>query len=404
MKIERGESEDWRLFFKNQSKEKALITDLQKTDTFTPFREESKKIIHNLGNVEYFELCEVSAKTQCSSWAKYWPDGIVYCTCGHCPIPSEKIRLMTKEKFQQKRQGSRGARHKGCEEQCDHHQVSTKRESLQINAPSFRDKWYCLLCCYNQVWTKNGGRIPWNATAICETFKISWQMGKHHMKGDLESHLKDQWFRLERWWNNVLFLRKTSQDSISFVRRCCLECSLDMHCMRWKFGRVRNPCSKTQCKGNYHAEKLRKLHISSLRWNSWIVWRRSWNPEINLNAGPTRKRRRAQWWSSKRKFGQVSANWRNDDRETRNDFWSIEGNYTYRHHVKRRVQLYVPKEETFPIPLRNVDVVRTTHTTLDMLQASRIDDEWNIGANRNLLGSWTGFTEFTTLNEKRLDG
>ena len=27
--------------------------------------------------------------------------------------------------------------------------------------------------CCNQVWMKNGGRIPWSATAICETFKIS---------------------------------------------------------------------------------------------------------------------------------------------------------------------------------------------------------------------------------------
>ena len=51
---------------KNPSKDKALITDLQKTDTFNPFSEESKKIIHNLGSVKYFELCEVSAKTQCS--------------------------------------------------------------------------------------------------------------------------------------------------------------------------------------------------------------------------------------------------------------------------------------------------------------------------------------------------
>ena len=32
--------------------------------------------------------------------------------------------------------------------------------------------------CFNQVWTKSGGRIPWNATAICETFKISLSDGK----------------------------------------------------------------------------------------------------------------------------------------------------------------------------------------------------------------------------------
>ena len=51
-----------------------------------------------------------------------------------------------------------------------------------------------------------------------------------------------------------------------------------------------------------------------------------------------------------------------DDGEARNDFWSIEGKYICRHHVEPRVQVHVPKEETFPIPLRHIDVVRTTHT------------------------------------------
>ena len=31
-----------------------------------------------------------------------------------------------------------------------------------------------------------GGRIPWNVTAIFETFKISCLMGRHHMKGGSE--------------------------------------------------------------------------------------------------------------------------------------------------------------------------------------------------------------------------
>ena len=38
-----------------------------------------------------------------------------------------------------------------------------------------------------------------------------------------------------------------------------------------------------------------------------------------------------------------------DDAETRNDFWSMGGNFIYRHHVEPQVQLYVPKEDTFPI-------------------------------------------------------
>ena len=40
----------------------------------------------------------------------------------------------------------------------------------------------------------------------------------------------------------------------------------------------------------------------------------------------------------------------------------------YRHHVEPRVKLYSPKEESFPIPLKCIDVSRTTHTNLDVKQ------------------------------------
>ena len=50
--------------------------------------------------------------------------------------------------------------------------------------------------CCNQVWMKIGGQIPWNATPICETFKISYLMGRPHMRDVLGNHLKDRSFRL----------------------------------------------------------------------------------------------------------------------------------------------------------------------------------------------------------------
>ena len=75
-----------------------------------------------------------------------------------------------------------------------------------------------------------------------------------------------------------------------------------------------------------------------------------------------------------------------DDRDARNDFGLIEGNYICRHHVEPRVQLYVPKEETFPIPLRYIDGIRRTHTNLDVVQESRIDDYWNVDVDRHLFG------------------
>ena len=67
-----------------------------------------------------------------------------------------------------------------------------------------------------------------------------------------------------------------------------------------------------------------------------------------------------------------------DAGEAIHDFWSMSGNFKNRHHVEPRVKLYSPREESFPIPLKYIDVSRTTHTNLDVKQGRRIDDCWNI--------------------------
>ena len=92
-----------------------------------------------------------------------------------------------------------------------------------------------------------------------------------------------------------------------------------------------------------------------------------------------------------------------DAGEAINDFWSMSGNFIYRHHVEPRVKLYSPREESFPIPPKYIDVSRTTHTNLDVMQESHIDDYWNIDGSRDLSDSWTGFTQFTLLEEKPPD-
>ena len=50
--------------------------------------------------------------------------------------------------------------------------------------------------------------------------------------------------------------------------------------------------------------------------------------------------------------------------------------------------------------LKYVDVTRSTQTDLDVMQDKRIDDCWNVDANRSLPASWKGFTKFTLLKEK----
>ena len=93
-----------------------------------------------------------------------------------------------------------------------------------------------------------------------------------------------------------------------------------------------------------------------------------------------------------------------DAAEAINDFWSMLGNFTYRHHVEPRVKLFSPREESFPIPLKFMDVSRTTHTNLDVKQEKRIDDYWNIDGSKDLSDPWTGFTQFTLLEEKPPEG
>ena len=90
--------------------------------------------------------------------------------------------------------------------------------------------------------------------------------------------------------------------------------------------------------------------------------------------------------------------------EAMHDFWSMSGSFIYRLHVEPRVALYSPREESFPIPLKYIDVTRTTHTNLDVKLEKRIDDYWNIDGSRDLSDPWTGFTQFTLLDEKAPDG
>ena len=93
-----------------------------------------------------------------------------------------------------------------------------------------------------------------------------------------------------------------------------------------------------------------------------------------------------------------------DAGEAIHDFWSMSGNFIYRQHVEPRVKLYSPREESFPIPLKYIDVSRTTDTNLDVKQERRINDYWKIDGSRDLSDYWTGFTQFTLLEEKPPDG
>ena len=59
---------------------------------------------------------------------------------------------------------------------------------------------------------KGGGQILWNAVAICEMSKISWQMGKFRMSEDSGSQSKDQSFHSAHQWKISQIPRETERE------------------------------------------------------------------------------------------------------------------------------------------------------------------------------------------------
>ena len=68
------------------------------------------------------------------------------------------------------------------------------------------------------------------------------------------------------------------------------------------------------------------------------------------------------------------------------------------------MSLYMPKEESFPIPLKYIDVTRTTYTSLDVLLEKNIEDYWNVDEDRELSDAWTGFTRLVLIKESPPEG
>ena len=93
-----------------------------------------------------------------------------------------------------------------------------------------------------------------------------------------------------------------------------------------------------------------------------------------------------------------------DAGEAINDFWSMSGNFKTAITLNPESNFTRREKESFPIPLKYIDVSRTTHTNLDVKQEKCIDDCWNIDGFRDLSDPWTGFTQFTLLEEKPPDG
>ena len=89
-----------------------------------------------------------------------------------------------------------------------------------------------------------------------------------------------------------------------------------------------------------------------------------------------------------------------DDEEAKNGFWTITGEFIYRHHFVPKVKLYMPQEETFHIPTKYIDVTRTTLTSLDVMLEKQIEDYWNVDGERELSDAWNRLHKIHLIERK----
>ena len=166
-------------------------------------------------------------------------------------------------------------------------------------------------------------------------------------------------------------------------------------------GRIWNLLEKTQCKRcDIFAKDKGEFVFSNRRWTNQTSWRRSRPENIHLDSASTNSRRKSPWFSGR--IRRVSSN---------------TSPIHFRMPVKR-LMIFGPCQETSKTAItlnqesnftrreKNHSLFHwNTLTSPELLiqtwmvcKKRRIDD-WNIDGSRDLSDSWTGFTQFTLLEE-----
>ena len=85
---------------RNGSRTKSILKDLGKPEKTMKFSEESSRIILEMGNIELYELGQMTRTVQCHSCWKHLPEGLAFCSCGACLRPDEATMKRIKVRFQ----------------------------------------------------------------------------------------------------------------------------------------------------------------------------------------------------------------------------------------------------------------------------------------------------------------
>ena len=274
--------------------------------------------------------------------------------------------------------------------------------------------------CGNQVWTINGGRIPWNATAICEIFRISNLMGKDTIWKAVRNGPVIPFGAMVEY--HPISAKDLYRDYTNLVQKSYQRYTFDMRYTRGESGNetywsrtLKNWSRWTHLKFTPEGSMQRKcwrrwkwqFHIPCRRWNSQNFWLGSASDTIHLDPGsPSPRRTRS---SSRRIRRTLFSNTSSSGLNTRwcgSQKWFLVHDGRFHLTISRGTQSQTVRAERRIISY-SAEIYRRyqKHTYITWCNAGEnIDDYWNGDGERELPDKWTGFTRFTILKEKPPDG
>ena len=148
---------------------------------------------------------------------------------------------------------------------------------------------------------KIGGQILWNATPICETFKISCLMGKLHTRDVLGNRLKDRSFRFGSLVEYYPVSAKDQSRIHQFGKKVLPGLFLGYALCAGGIGKgdvlladveeletmdaSEIYSKRLDAKETIFPKEKRRIYFSNRRWTNQTSWRRSGTENIHLDTG-----------------------------------------------------------------------------------------------------------------------
>ena len=182
----------------------ALQADLQQNNVYNPFGNNSKAMIREIGNVEFFELCETIPEVQCSHCLLYWSQGIIYCTCGQYLVESESTRNANKLRLDAlpiphyviKKGRGHGARRGKTEEQKEYFIAFNAwkrcRKSVDVQEEHYKGIHDRFL--RDQVYRESQLNIGWNEQKCIEMDELAKRDHTYRLSKEEFKRYQGQWY------------------------------------------------------------------------------------------------------------------------------------------------------------------------------------------------------------------